>query len=190
MSKAQNVTQAKPKIGGAVSAAPVGTTLPTDAKSALDATFKSLGYVTTDGIVNSSSIDTSDVKAWGGDVVMSTQTGKTDTFKLTLMESMDPEVLKIVHGSANVSGTAETGITVASNSGALEDHAFVIDMILRGEAVKRVVIPNGTVSAIDDVTYKDDTPIGYGITITATPDESGNTHYEYISAKAAGKGGS
>ena len=43
MANAQNVTAAKPKIGGAVSRAPLGSTLPTDAKAALNAAFKSLG---------------------------------------------------------------------------------------------------------------------------------------------------
>ena len=45
MQNAKNVTQAKPKVGGAVHYAPIGTTLPTDATTALDPTFKSLGYI-------------------------------------------------------------------------------------------------------------------------------------------------
>lgn len=42
---ASNVTAAKPKIGGAVSTAPAGTNLPTNAKTALDVAFKTLGYI-------------------------------------------------------------------------------------------------------------------------------------------------
>ena len=45
MADAKNVTAAKPKVGGAVWRAPLGTTLPTDAKTALDKAFKSLGYI-------------------------------------------------------------------------------------------------------------------------------------------------
>ena len=37
MSDVKNVTTGKPKIGGAVFCAPVGTALPTDATTALDA---------------------------------------------------------------------------------------------------------------------------------------------------------
>ena len=43
--KASNVTAGKPKITGAIFRAPVGSTLPTDAKTELDAAFKCLGYV-------------------------------------------------------------------------------------------------------------------------------------------------
>ena len=55
MADAKNVTAAKPKVGGAVWRAPLGTTLPTDAKTALDKAFKSLGYISGDGLTNANS---------------------------------------------------------------------------------------------------------------------------------------
>ena len=42
MSDTKNVTTGKPKKGGAIFRAPLGTTLPVDAKSALDPAFKRL----------------------------------------------------------------------------------------------------------------------------------------------------
>ena len=42
MADAKLVTVSKPKVGGAVWRAPLGTTLPTDATTALDKAFKSL----------------------------------------------------------------------------------------------------------------------------------------------------
>lgn len=186
MADATKISQGKPKVGGAVSIAPIGTALPTDATSELAETFKNLGYITTDGLTNSNSMETSDIKAWGGDTVMTTVTGKTDTFKCAFMESLNPEVLKLVYGDANVSGTdASTGLTVKSNTAQLPAHVIVVDMILKGDILKRIVIPCGTVTAVDDVVYKDDDVTSYGATISAAPDKDGNTHYEYVKAKPA-----
>lgn len=60
-----NVTAGTPKVGGAFFHAPLGTDLPTDANTALDTAFKNLGYISEDGLTESTSIDTNTVKAWG-----------------------------------------------------------------------------------------------------------------------------
>ena len=181
---ANNVSTGKPKVSGAVFRAPLGSTLPTDATTALDNAFVAMGYVNEDGLTNDSSVESDNVKAWGGDIVYSMQTDRVDTFSFTCLESMNLEVLKAFYGDDNVTGTLANGVTVNANSEELGGHCWVFDMVLRGGGMKRIVVPNGMVSETGEVVYVDNEPIGYQLTITAMPDTSGNTHYEYIKRTA------
>lgn len=184
MADATKVTAAKPKVGGAIWRAPLGTPLPTDAKTPLDKAFKCLGYVSEDGVTNSNSPSSENTTAWGGDTVLAQQTEKPDTIKYTLLEALNVDVLKSVYGDDNVTGTLDTGITVKANSSEQKDCSWVVEMVMRNKAVKRIVIPDAAVTAVDDIVYGKNA-VGYGTTLTAVPDGEGNTHYEYILGGAA-----
>lgn len=184
MSTVNNVSAGKPKVGGAVSVGATTLVLPTDATTALAEGFANLGYCSEDGLTNAQERSSDDIRAWGGDLVLNIQTEYTDTFKFTLIESLDVNVLKAYYGDENVTGTLAVGITINANSDELPEKAWVIDMVMRKGALKRVVIPRGKVTETDEISYTDSGAVGYGLTITAYPDASGNTHYEYIKAAA------
>lgn len=180
MADVKNVTASKPKIGGAIYTAPLGTPLPQDATTTLNEAFKPLGYISEDGITNTNSPDSDTVVAWGGDTVLTTQASKDDTFQFTLIETLNVEVLKEIYGADNVTGTLDAGITVKANSKELPQHCLVIETVLNGDALKRIVLPVAKVTEIGDITYTDGDPVGYETTVQALPDTDGNTHYEYI----------
>ena len=179
-----NVSAGKPAIGGAIYRAASGTTAPTDATTALASDFKSLGYCSEDGLTNSNSPSSSDVKAWGGDRVLNIQEEKPDTFQFTLIEVLNDNVIKAIYGSANVSGTLSDGLEVQANADEQEEAVWVIDMVMNSNTIKRVVIPHGKISEIGDISYTDTDAVGYEVTVTALPDTDGNTHYEYLKQTA------
>lgn len=181
---ASNVSAGKPKTTGAIWVAPKGSTLPTDTATTLDVAFKCLGYCSDDGLTNSTDLESETIKAWGGDTVLTIQTSKEDRFGFTLIEVLNEDVLKFVYGSTNVSGALSTGLTVTANNADVEEVAIVIDMIMRDNTAKRIVIPDCKISEFGDVVYSDSEAVGYETTVTCMPDSSGNTHYEYLLASA------
>ena len=174
-----NVHLGKPKVGGSVFIAPAGSTLPTDATTALDAAFKNAGYISEDGVTNNNSKSVENIKAWGGDVVMTYNNEHTDTFGFTVIETTNPDALKLVHGDSNVTATSSL-ISVAVNGKDPDDLSVVIEMVLQNGKAKRIVIPLCNVTEVGEVTYDDTDAVGYALTLTALADSTGNTHYEYI----------
>lgn len=182
-----NVSAAKPKIGGAIYIAETTATMPTSASAELTG-FTALGYVSSDGLTNSNSPNTSGVNAWGGDEVLTLYNEKTDTFQFELLEVLNADVLKLVYGDANVSGTLTEGITINASNSELSSKAFVFDMVMRNGTLKRIVVPNANVTSVGDITYSDSDAVAYDTTISAHPDSAGKTHYEYIVAASSTNG--
>lgn len=184
MGTSANVTAGKPSKSGAVYRADLkdGLTIPTSTSTAMSTLtdYIDLGYISEDGVTNSNSASSNDIKAWGGDIVLNTLTDKPDTFKFTLLEALKEEVLKVVYGKDNVTKDESGEISVKANASEPEYGVYVIDMLLRDGKKKRIVIPNAKVSSIGDVTYKDDEAVNYEVTLACMPDANGNTHYEYI----------
>lgn len=188
MADVTNVTVGKPgKLNGQIYRAPVGTPLPKTADEALNEAFEALGYVSDAGVVNSNTASTSQIKAWGGDIVLDAQTEKPDTFKFTLIEALNPKTLRAVYGNNNVEGEIATGITIHANSQEQRECAWVIDMITRNDSIKRIVIGLGKVTNVGDVTYADESLVGYETTVSCYANEAqgGDTHQEFIYRPAA-----
>lgn len=183
-----NVTTGKPSVTGAIWRAPFGTTLPTDATTALDAAFKCLGYCAEDGMTNNNTPSKENIKAWGGDVVLTTTSEKLDTFAYTLIEAVNVEVLKSVYGDDNVTGDFATGITVRANAEEQTPSSYVVELKIKG-GKKRIVIPYADLNELAEISYTDTTALGYGVTLLAMAGGFGagdnDTHKEYIVKDAA-----
>ena len=100
-------------------------------------------------------------------------------------------MLKFIYGDTNVSGDLTTGdgIAVGVNGYSQEDNIIVIDMIMRNNAMRRIVIPSATISEVGEIVYKDNEAVGYDITLACAADTDGKTHYEYTFRAPGGQTG-
>lgn len=172
------VTAGKPKVTGGALRAPLGSTLPTDSKSTLDPAFKAQGYVGDGGLKQKPDIKVDKTRAWGGQVVHVSQTEYGETYSLTLICSRDKDVLATVYGDGNVTDGTDGALVVRHTGDERNGSVWVFDM--KAGKGRRIVVPNGKISDIGDITYADKDVIGYALTIDALPDESGVSSYEYI----------
>lgn len=180
----KNVAAAKPKVGGGISYAPLGTALPTNAATALAVAYKPLGYISEDGLVPNRDTSIEKVKAWGGDVVAALLTDESSSFQFTLLEVFQQDVNNFVYGTANVTftaavpGTSPSKLTILDKGGKPAQCVFVFDMF-HGAKNMRVVIP------VADPTITGESPMvggalgGYEVTTEALKDSSGNRAYRY-----------
>ncbi len=163
---AKNVTTGKPKSTGGVWIAASGTTLPTDASTALASTYKCLGYISEDGVTMSTDIESDSIKAWGGDTVLTAQKGKTYTFTFTPIEIMNKEVWGAMFGAANV--TESSGdLTIVGDTDEVLGCVWVFELALSDGGYARICLPNGKLSSLGDMTFNDSDPVGAEIEITA-----------------------
>lgn len=176
------VTTGKPKVTGAIFRAPLNTALPTDATTDLSNDYVCLGFVSEDGVENANEMDVSAIKAWGGMIVYRSLNELNDNFVLKLIESENVDVLEAVYGSDHVSITdGVTHVEVIADDP--EEAVWVIDLALRGDVAKRIVIKDGAITSREAITYNDSDPVAYGITVSAYPDSDGKTHDEYLESE-------
>ena len=177
---ALNVSTGKPKVTGGIYRAPLGTALPTDASTALAAEYTSLGYIATDGVTHSFELESGEYRAWGGDLVLAYQTSKTNRFAFGMIEVLNKTTYETIHGTANVTGTLDAGISIHADGADMTEYIYVIELALRDGAMARIVIPDGKITEIGDIVYQDSDAVNFPVTVTAQADASGNSYYEYI----------
>lgn len=178
---AANVAVGKPKATGGVYAGATSATLPTNSSGALHVSLTGLGYVGEDGVTMTKGGDTTPVRAWGGDEIRVLKTTDELSFAFSFLET-SANVLKEVFGADNVTAGVENVIEL--NSTALPNRAFVFEM-LDGTTAIRIVVPNGQITATEDVSFSDGAPISFGVTLSGYPDASGNKAYIYFTQFAS-----
>jgi len=178
-----NVVVGKPLVTGGIWVAPLGTVLPTDATTALDAAFVSVGYVTDNGVTKSEKRNTGTIAAWGGDTIAATKKGMDVTIKLAMAELLNKVVQGLIYGDANVVATPATTtkgnlLKVTGTSAPTPRKVWVIQ-VFSDAATVRLVLPIAKVMDVGDTAFKDDAIAAAEATLQAFPDASGAYFYEY-----------
>lgn len=175
---AANVAVGKPDlaVSGGVLVAPIGTTRPTSISGPIDEAYESVGYVSADGVTETSERSTEEIRAWGGQKIRTVQTEYGTSLSLTLIESRNATALRFVFGDDNVDVSGGE-ITVKRNEKTLPYVQLLVSM-LDGDNSSHLDVGRAQVTEVGDVTYVDGEAISYELTISCDPDENGDTLVE------------
>ena len=169
---------------GGILSAPLTTTRPTDAVTALPAGFVKKGYVGEDGVTKT--IDKTDekIKAWGGSTVKIVRQEHSVSYSWTFLESGNAEVLKAIYGADNVIITPATvdhgaQIEVRETGQMLPRESWLMEM-KDGDTAIREYAPDGQLAYSGDVQFVHSNVISYTVTLEAFPDANGVKSYTWM----------
>lgn len=170
---------------GAITCAPLGTKLPdlkdiTPAKVTLDEAFKDAGYANEDGISVTPDYSTSDIKEWGGSTVRRVLEQFTGEIAFTMIQ-IDESSFKIAFGDDHVTATpadASHGNQLKAAIGAhLPDRKTWVFKMKDGAARMLILVPDGQVTALDEISFNATDPVAFAVTLSCYADEKGNSIY-------------
>lgn len=152
-------------VTGSVYVAPVGTTGPTDAGTALAATWLDLGYLSEDGLtLDPSKTDTTSIVAWqNSHEVRKAVTKVENSLKFTMIET-SAATLSLYFGEVIDVGDKEY-VFGGAGSGRV---SLVFDVI-DGTDESRIWVPNCEVTERGSVMFKNGEAIGLEVTVSAYP---------------------
>lgn len=193
---AQNVGQLiapSPRTSGSVMWGPLSATLPTTSYAVLAAGtgtgaaatgLSDLGFIDENGLKQRENRATTDVFAWGGDLVGTLQDKYDRTMTYKLMQFNNANVQAVGYGIGNVSTMAATTsngneIAVQLNAKLLDTRAWVFDGIYSTQ-LARIVIPIGRVVTVGEVDMSHRAYSQIECTLKAYPDGSKNHGYLYL----------
>lgn len=143
--------------------APLGTALPTDASTALAEAYTKLALIDDEGVTDSVDSETNELVDWSGEVVATAEGKRSETLKYNLVET-SMAAMKEAYGDDAVTGT-EDKFTVDHKTIDRVAKVYVFEVLLSKDRIKRIVVPNGKVDTLDDITYAPGEFVKYPITL-------------------------
>ena len=156
-----------------------GTAAPTSPLLQPDNPWEPLGAISDDGLTYGFDEDSQEFTPWGLTSPFRTQITKSvRTFKVTLWETARVAVQSIMYRIPAVDLAPVGGLTsFAETASPVPDRRSWWFLVVDGDSYRGFYVPQGEVSDRSDVSFKQDEMSGYEITVTAYPDDAGNTVY-------------
>lgn len=170
---------------GAILNAPVGTTLPSLSSISktgvtIDAGFKGNEYVSEDGLTLSPGISTTNIKDWSGAIVRKVLEEFDGTLSWTMI-STNASALGVAFGAKYVTTSAATSshgaqaqVTLGAHLPKVRSWVFLMK---DGDARIVIVVPKGQVTEVGEVTFNSSEAVGWNVTLSCYPDDSGESIY-------------
>ena len=172
-------------VTGAIKNAPLGTTLPTlssitTSGVSLDNAFTGDEYVSEDGLTLTPSMSTTDIKDWSGSTVRKVLESFDGTLSWTMI-STNASALGIAFGADHVTTQAATtahGAQIRAELGAhIPEARSWVFLMKDGDARIVIVVPNGQITEVGEVTFASNAAVGWNVTLSCYPDSSGECIY-------------
>ena len=173
------------KVTGAIKHAPIGTTLPslssiTKAAVTIDGAFTGDEYVSEDGLTLAPSVSTTDIKDWSGATVRKVLESFDGTLNWTMI-STNEGAMGVAFGAEHVTASAATathGAQTRTELGAhLPERQSWVFLMKDGDARIVIVVPDGQVTEVGEVTFASNSAVGWAVTLSTYPDENGENIY-------------
>lgn len=159
-----NPTAVRVGVTGKVYVGPLGTALPEDVTTPLNAAFDSVGFISEDALVEQLNITTERLRAWQRPVGIRSLTTEVEwTFQFGMLET-SPLVLDLYYGGAETTvdaGVAETAILAWPTS---VQRAMVIE-IEDGDVITRYAIPVVEIGDREEVNHTNTDGTIWGVTV-------------------------
>lgn len=169
---------------GAGFVADTGTSAPSSPLIQPAPPWSPLGAISDDGLVYGFDEDSQEFTPWGLTSPFRTTIIKSvRTFKVVLWETARTTVQSVMYRIpvADLVPDGDGLTAFAETAAPTPDRRAWWFPVFDGDSARGFYVPQGEISDRSDVTFKQDTMSGYEVTITAYPDEAGNTVYQTLS---------
>jgi len=164
---------------GSVYFAPVGTTLPTEVDTALDAAFENLGYTTEDGVGFDESIATSALKVWQSSAPLRYTVDDVENSLQFSLVQWDKDTVPFAFGGGVVATTSAGKYKYTPPSTYTGVWAIVLD-IVDGTVTHRIVAPKARVGGTKSVSFTSSDWAGIAVALQLERTSPSVAPFEYF----------